>query len=156
MESNAIRNDVFAVEAHSGRGWGVVILIAVMVPMLAVVLAPGDVRWPLLLVAVIGVGAFAMAWGGFQYLFLQRGVDVRMLGFRLRSIPKEAILSYSVESWPFIRGRGIRGIGSTRAYVWGNRVVHIRTSTGDIYLGHDDPGRLVRDLDRVTGFVTRG
>jgi hypothetical protein len=108
------------------------------------------------LVAVIGVGAFAMAWGGFQYLFLQRGVDVRMLGFRLRSIPKEAILSYSVESWPFIRGRGIRGIGSTRAYVWGNRVVHIRTSTGDIYLGHDDPGRLVRDLDRVTGFVTRG
>lgn len=156
MESNEIQNDVLVVERHSGRVWGLVILLAVLVPMLAVALAPGDARWPLLLVGVIGLGAFAMAWSGFQYLFLVRGVDVRMLGFRLRSIPKEAILGYSVEPWPFIRGRGIRGIGNTRAYVWGNRVVHIRTSNGDIYLGHDDPGRLVRDLDRVTGFVTRG
>jgi hypothetical protein len=156
MESNGIQNDVLAVERHTGRGWGLVILAAVIVPLIVVVLTPGDARWPLLLLGIIGLGAFAMAWGGFQYLFLSRGVDVRMLGFRLRSIPKEAILSYSVEPWPFIRGRGIRGIGSTRAYVWGNRVVHIRTSNGDTYLGHTDPGRLVRDLDRVTGFVTRG
>jgi len=25
-----------------------------------------------------------------------------------------------------------------------------------VYLGHDHPDRLVRDLDRMTGFVTRG
>lgn len=156
MESNAIQNDVLAVERHTGRGWGLVILVAVLVPSLVVVLAPGGARWPLLLLGVIGLGAFAMAWGGFQYLFRSRGVDIRMLGVRLRSIPKEAILSYSVEPWPFIRGRGIRGIGSTRAYVWGNRVVHIRTSSGDTYLGHTDPAQLVRDLDRVTGFVARG
>ena len=79
-----------------------------------------------------------------------------MAGLRLRSIPRQDILSYAIEPWPFIRGRGIRGWSSTRAYVWGNKVVHIRLTDGDVYLGHEHPDRLVRDLDRVTGFVTRG
>ena len=79
-----------------------------------------------------------------------------MLGFRLRLVPKQSIVSYSIEPWAFIRGYGIRGIGSTRAYVWGNQVVHIKTSDGEIFLGHSDPERIVRDLDLVTGFVTRG
>ena len=77
------------------------------------------------------------------------------MGFRLRAIPKQAIVSYSIESWAFARGYGIRGIGSTRAYVWGNKVVHIKTTNGEVFLGHNDPERIVRDLDRVTGFVTR-
>ena len=45
-----------------------------------------------------------------------------------------------------VRGYGIRGIGNTRAYVWGNKVVHIKTSNGDVFLGHSDPDRIVRDL----------
>jgi hypothetical protein len=97
-----------------------------------------------------------MAWSGFQYRFLRRGVEIRTLGFRLRSIPKEAIVSYSIEPWTLSRGSGIRGMGSRRAYVWGNKVVHIKTSKGEIFLGHSDPERIVRDLDLVTGFVTRG
>jgi hypothetical protein len=71
-----------------------------------------------------------MAWSGFQYRFLTHGVEIRMLGFRLRSIPKGSIVGYSIEPWSFARGYGIRGIGSTRAYVWCNQVVHIRTSNG--------------------------
>jgi hypothetical protein len=35
-------------------------------------------------------------------------------------------------------------------------VVHIRTSNGEIFLGHSDPERIVRDLDMVTGVLTRG
>jgi hypothetical protein len=65
-------------------------------------------------------------------------------------------VSYSIEPWAFIRGYGIRGIGNTRAYVWCNKVVHIRTSNGEIFLGHSDPERIVRDLDMVTGVLTRG
>jgi hypothetical protein len=97
-----------------------------------------------------------MAWSGFQYRFLQNAVEIRLLGFRLRSIPRESIVSYSIEPWAFVRGYGIRGIGRTRAYVWGNKVVHIRTTSGEIFLGHGDPERIVRDLNMVTGFVTRG
>jgi len=48
-----------------------------------------------------------------------------------------------------LRGYGIRGIGKTRAYVWGNKVVHIKTTNGDVFLGHSDPQRIVCDLDRV-------
>jgi hypothetical protein len=97
-----------------------------------------------------------MAWSGFQYRFLRHGVEIRMLGFRLRSIPKQSIVSYAIEPWTLIRGYGIRGIGSTRAYVWCNKVVHIKTSNGEVFLGHSDPERIVRDLDLVTGALTRG
>jgi hypothetical protein len=98
---------------------------------------------------VIAIATFAMSWSGFQYCFLRQGVEIRMLGFRLRSIPKQSIVSYSIEPWAFVRGYGIRGIGNTRAYVWCNQVVHIKTSNGEIFLGHNDPERIVRDLDRV-------
>ena len=156
MELNALQNDVIAVETHSGRLWGVLILLAMIGPAMAVTVAPGAVRLPLIVVAVVGLGAFAMAWSGFQYRFLQHGVEVRTLGFRLRSIPRSAILSYSIEPWAFIRGYGIRGIGGTRAYVWCNKVVHIQTSHGDVYLGHNQPERIVRDLDQMMSFVSRG
>jgi len=29
--------------------------------------------------------------------------------------------------------------------------VHIKTSNGEIFLGHNDPERIVRDLNMVTG-----
>jgi hypothetical protein len=155
--SDAFHGDVLAEETHSGRAWSLIILLAMMGPMIGIALArTAAVLWPSILAGVIGLGACAMAWSGFQYRFLRHGVEIRMLGFRLRSIPKQSIVSYSIEPWAFIRGYGIRGIGSTRAYVWCNKVVHIRTSNGEIFLGHSDPERIVRDLDMVTGLLTRG
>jgi hypothetical protein len=150
--SGAFQGDVLAEETHSGRVWSLIILLALLGPMIGVALVPSTVgRWAVALVGVIAIGTFAMSWSGFQYRFLRHGVEIRMLGFRLRSIPKQSIVSYSIEPWAFVRGYGIRGIGSSRAYVWCNKVVHIKTANGEIFLGHRDPQRIVRDLDMVTG-----
>jgi len=157
MEPNSSQSEVFAIETHAGRLWAGIILVALLGPALAVASVPvAPARLALALVAVLGLGAFAMAWSGFQYRFMAQGLEIRLLGFRLRSIPRSAILSYAVERWAFIRGYGIRGLGRTRAYVWCNKVVHVQLSTGDVYLGHNDPERIVRDLDQMMGFVTRG
>ena len=150
--SDAYQGDVLAEETHSGRSWSLIILLALIGPMIGVALVPSTVgRWAVALVGMIAIGAFAMSWSGFQYRFLRQGVEIRMLGFRLRSIPRQSIVSYSIEPWAFIRGYGIRGIGSSRAYVWCNKVVHIKTSNGEIFLGHNDPERIVCDLNLVTG-----
>jgi hypothetical protein len=150
--SDAYQGDVLAEETHSGRSWSLIILLALIGPMIGVALVPSTAgRWAVALVGVIAIGTFAMSWSGFQYRFLRHGVEVWMLGFRLRSIPKQSIVSYSIEPWAFIRGYGIRGIGSTQAYVWCNQVVHIKTSNGEIFLGHNDPERIVCDLNLVTG-----
>jgi hypothetical protein len=155
--NDAFASDLLAEETHSGGAWILLIVPAMLGPVIALSLAPATVvRWPAIFACVIGLGTLAMTWSGFQYRFLREGVEIRMLGFRLRSIPKESIVSYSIEPWAFIRGYGIRGIGRTRAYVWCNKVVHIRTSDGEIFLGHSDPVRIVRDLDMVTGALTRG
>jgi len=150
--SDAFQSDLLAEETHSGRAWSLIILLALTGPMIGVALVPSTAgRWAVALVGVIAIATFAMSWSGFQYRFLRHGVEIRMLGFRLRSIPKQSIVSYSIEPWAFIRGYGIRGIGTSRAYVWCNKVVHIKTSNGEIFLGHNDPQRIVRDLDMVTG-----
>jgi len=150
--SDAFQNDLLAEETHSGRAWSLIILLALIGPMIGVALVPSTAgRWAVALVGVIAIGTFAMSWSGFQYRFLRHGVEIRMLGFRLRFIPKQSIVSYSIEPWAFIRGYGIRGIGTSRAYVWCNQVVHIKTSNSEIFLGHSDPQRIVRDLDMVTG-----
>jgi hypothetical protein len=155
--SDAFEGEVLAEETHSGRAWGLLILPALIGPVVALTLThPAAVRWPAILACVIGLGTLAMTWSGFQYRFLRHGLEIRMLGFRLRSIPKQSIVSYSIEPWAFTRGYGIRGIGGTRAYVWCNKVVHIRLSNGEVFLGHSDPERIVRDLDTVTGVATRG
>ncbi|MGA2459382.1 MAG: hypothetical protein ABSF85_17575 [Terriglobales bacterium] len=154
--SDAFHPDVLAEETHSGRAWSLLILLAMMGLVMSLFLArTGAVLWPVILAGMVGLGVFAMAWSGFQYRFLRDRVEIRMLGFRLRSIPRQSIVSYSIEPWAFIRGYGIRGIGSTRAYVWCNKVVHIRTSNGEVFLGHSDPERIVRDLDIVTGVLAR-
>jgi hypothetical protein len=150
--NDAFQSDVLAEETHSGRAWSLIILLALIGPMIGVALVPSTAgRWVLALVGVIAIGTFAMSWSGFQYRFLRHGVEIRMLGFRLRSIPKQSIVSYAIEPWAFIHGYGIRGIGSSRAYVWCNKVVHIKTSNGEIFLGHNDPQRIVRDLNMVAG-----
>jgi hypothetical protein len=155
--SNAFQGDVLAEETHSGRAWSLLILPAMIGPAIGLSLTrTAVVLWPAILAGVVGLGTLAMTWSGFRYRFLRHGVEIRMLGFRLRSIPKQSIVSYSIEPWAFIRGYGIRGIGNTRAYVWCNKVVHIRTSNGEVFLGHNDPERIVRDLDMVTGVLMRG
>jgi hypothetical protein len=157
MESTLQQSIVLAEEKHTGRLWSVMILAAMLGPAISVAFVPtAPARFALGVVVVIGIGALLMAWCGFQYRFLQGGVEIRTMGFRLRSIPRQAILSYSIEPWSFIRGYGIRGVGGRRAYVWGNKVIHITTTNGEIFLGHSDPERIVRDLDLVTGFETRG
>lgn len=157
MTTNGIHNDVIAVETHAGRIWGLFIVPGIIGLVFGVTLyplAPG--RIALIAVLVVMIGALALVLSGFQYRFLQHGVEVRTLGFRLRAIPRQSILGYSIEAWSLPRGYGIRGIGNSRAYVWGNKVVHIRTTSGEIYLGHSDPEKIVRELDQVTGFVSRG
>jgi hypothetical protein len=162
MQANTLNNDaaagdVLAVETHSGWGWGIVISVAVLGPIISVLSRSTAPAWiGLGLVSVVGMAAGTLACAGFQYRFLRHGVEIRTLGFRLRAIPKQNIVSYAIEPWAWWRGFGIRGIGNRRAYVWGTRVVHIVMTNGDVYLGHSDPERIVRDLDMVTGFVTRG
>jgi len=149
--------DVLAVETHAARLWSLLILPALIGPAISVALYPsGPSRFALVLVLALGIPALALVLGGFQYRFLRHGVEVRALGYRLRTIPKMAIIGYSIESWGLPRGYGIRGLGNTRAYVWGNQVVHIRTTHGEVYLGHSDPERIVRHLDEMTGLVSRG
>ena len=156
METTA-SSDVVAVETHAGRLWSLLILTALLGPAVSVVLYPtGPARFALLVVALFGIPALALVLSGFQYRFLRHAVEVRTLGYRLRTIPKMAILGYCIESWGLPRGYGIRGIGNIRAYVWGNKVVHIRTTNGEIYLGHSDPERIVQHLDEMTGLVSRG
>ncbi len=159
IRNDAIRRDVLAEETHGGRVWILLMAPALIGPAISLSRPGGRTSVAVsgaILVVLIALGVSAMAWSGFQYRFLQDGAEIRMLGFRLRSIPKQSIVSYSIEPWTFIRGYGIRGIGNTRAYVWCNQVVHIKTSNGEIFLGHKDPERIVRDLDMVMGVLTRG
>jgi hypothetical protein len=140
--------DLLVEETHSGRPWTLILLLVLILPAIAVASHPMAMI-PMILMGLIALTVGAMAWSGFQYRFLRHGVEIRMLGFRMRSIPRQSIVSYSVEPWAFARGYGIRGVGNTRAYVWGNKVVHIKTSNGEVFLGHSDPERIVHDLDRV-------
>jgi hypothetical protein len=148
--SGYAENDLLAEETHSGGAFILLILPLVIVPAIvaALVRVPAP-RVAMALVGLIGLATVALAWSGFQYRFLRSGVEIRALGFRLRSIPRQQIESYGAESWNALRGYGIRGVGNMRAYVWGNKVVHIKTLNGEVFLGHSDPERIVRDLDRV-------
>jgi Protein of unknown function (DUF1648) len=143
-------SDLLVEETHSGRATALLILLPLIGLAIAASAVPAPaLRLSLALVGLIGLATLAAAWSGFQYRFLRHGLEIRALGFRLRSIPRQQIQSYAVESWSALRGYGIRGVGNSRAYVWGNKVVHIKTLNGDIFLGHSDPQRIVRDLDRV-------
>ncbi|MGO9862513.1 MAG: DUF1648 domain-containing protein [Terriglobales bacterium] len=153
----SLASDLLAEETHSGRILSLIILPALIVPAIVAASVPVTaLRVSMVLVALIGLAAIASAWNGFQYRFLRHGVEIRTLGVRLRSIPRGQIESYEPASWNVLCGYGIRGVGKTRAYVWGNKVVHIKTTNGDVYLGHTDPDRIVRDLDLVMGVVTHG
>jgi hypothetical protein len=141
---------VYATETHGSALWALVCgaPLLILIPIVATAPLPA-LRIALGLAALIGVWAASMAAFGFHYVFSSTGVDIRTLGFRLRSIAAAEIRSYSEDGWPFWGGRGIRGVGNRRAYVWGNRGVRIQTNTGEVFLGHSEPRRIIRDLDRV-------
>lgn len=154
MTSNLSQHDLLAEETHSGRIWALLILPAIVGPAVSVVLSPTrPARFALIIVAVLGGGALAMVLSGFQYRFLRDRVEIRTLGFLLRTIPKQGIMSYSVEPWNISRGYGLRARPGVRAYVWGNKVVHIKTTNGEVYLGYSDPEAILRHLDQITGFA---
>src|SRR5215831_11352433 len=152
--SKVIDYNLTAEEVHASRFWGmfVAVMVALQLLFLSVVSAKGA-RIPLALVSVILLSAAALAWGGFHYIFTSSGIEIRTLGFRLRSIPAAQVQHYSIASWSPLRGYGIRGIGNCRAYVWGNRGVRIQTSQGVVFLGHDEPERIVHDLDAMKQFA---
>lgn len=126
---------------------GIMTMIAIRVAAMAQSFAS---RLAIGLPVVIMLGATALAWSGFHYLFSPAGVEIRTMGFRLRSIPSSEIETYAVDNWSWLGGYGIRGVGNRRAYVWGNKGVRIKTKNGEVFLGHDKPEKIIRDLDLVT------
>jgi hypothetical protein len=142
---------VLAEETHAVRLWALLFVVPLAGQVAALIAVPdAGVRVALLLACVLFGGLFAFVWSGFQYRFTSAGVEIRTLGFRLRSIPAGEIKSYSAQAWAPLCGYGIRGLGNRRAYVWGSRGVRIETTTGqEIFLGHAEPERIVRDLEML-------
>jgi hypothetical protein len=141
----------FAEEQHGSIMWAMVMIV----PACGMLLFAGNVplagiRLTLIVSAVILFAAAAMAWSGFQYSFSPAGIEIRTLGLRVRSISAADIRSYAVDRWNVIGGYGIRGLGNRRAYVWGNSGVRIKTTQGEVFLGHSEPEKIIRDLDLVT------
>jgi uncharacterized membrane protein len=128
---------------------GVFLLIGLVQFAVAVAIPQMSVRIAMTLLGGIMLLIAAHAWSGFRYRFTPSGLEISTLGFRLRSITRDQIARYGIEKWTALRGYGIRGVGNTRAYVWGNQVVHITTLEGEVFLGHNDPARIVRDLDMI-------
>lgn len=142
---------VISEETHASRALALVFLIptGAMVASSIVVPIPG-VRLALAAVALVMIGCAAMAWDGFHYFFSTAGIDIRTLGFRVRSVHAADIQKYFVDRWNVLGGYGIRGIGNRRAYVWGNSGVRIKTSDGEVFIGHSEPEKLIHDLDLIT------
>ncbi len=142
---------VIAEESHGSRTWSLLFIALLLAQFAAAVVIPAPpVRLASAILCVLFAVIAVHVWTGFQYFFSSAGVEVRTLGFRLRSIPREDIRQYAVESWNPFRGYGIRGIGNRRAYVWCNQGVRIQTTDGEVFLGHSEPDRIVRDLDSIT------
>jgi hypothetical protein len=144
-------NNTLAVERHDSKMLAL-LLGAAAVAMLAVITAIHVIGIQIALgfALILMLASAMLAWDGFRYLFSSSGVEVRALGFRLRSIPAADIKSYAIDRWNVTGGYGIRGVGDKRAYVWGNRGVRIKTLEGEVFLGHDSPEQIIRDLDLIT------
>ena len=138
-------------ERHGSLAWGLVMFVpAIAMLAFARTVPILGIRLTLIVSAAILIGASAMAWSGFRYSFSPTGLEIYTLGFRVRSIPSAEIRSYAPDRWNVIGGYGIRGLGSRKAYVWGTSGVRIKTTEGEVFLGHHEPEKIVRDLDLVT------
>jgi len=141
--------DLIAEEVHASVGWALCFLIPLLALSSLLVVGPRMVSAVIGLVSLILIPSFAMAWNGFHYRFTRHGLEIRVLGFRLKSISFDHITHYSIDSWNVLGGYGIRGLGNDRAYVWGNKGVRVKTTEGDVFLGHSQPERIVHDLDAM-------
>src|SRR5881394_1935183 len=129
-------------ERHGSLAWGLVMFIPAIGMLVFSACVPIEaIRLTLIASGIILIGASAMAWSGFRYSFSSSGLDIFTLGFRVRSLRATDIRSYIPDRWNVIGGYGIRGLGNRRAYVWGNRGVRIKTSDGEVFLGHSEPER---------------
>ncbi len=145
--------EVLAEEVHSGKRLGGFLLgAAALLAGLALAIPNSTVRLALGLSAVITAAAYVMAWDGFHYYFTRHGVEVRTLGFRLKSIPVLQIKNYEIQPWNPVGGYGIRGRGNRKAYVWGKSGVRVEMYDGEVFLGHNDPQRIVHDLNVIKRF----
>ena len=143
-------SEVLAEEVHSGKRLGAIFLIPMAaLAAIALTISNSTARLALGLVAVITAAAYAMAWDGFHYYFTRHGVEIRTLGFRLKSIPLLQIKNYEIQPWNALRGFGIRGVGNRKAYVWGRTGVRVEMYDGEVFLGHSDPQRIVHDLNVI-------
>ncbi|HEX3739264.1 MAG TPA: DUF1648 domain-containing protein [Terriglobales bacterium] len=143
---------VLAAERHNSPKIALILGVATVLMIAVIAAIPvAGIRFALGVAVILMLASAALAWDGFRYLFSPSGVEVRALGFRLRSIPAADIKSYAIDRWNVIGGYGIRGVGDKRAYVWGNRGVLIKTLEGEVFLGHDRPEQIIRDLDLITG-----
>lgn len=146
--------NLIADEVHGSRGWALVMALPiVLMAALAVSATNLVVRLVFAVPILLLLMAVIMAWSGFHYIFSNSGLEIRTLGFRLRTIPTAQIRDYAVDSWGPAGGYGIRGVGNKRAYVWGKKGVRIHLWDGEVFLGHRDPERLVHDLDAVMTFA---
>ena len=146
--------EVLATEVHYKRAW-LLIMLPPMLPIFTVIWfspSPG-LRLALGVAGIITVLVTGLTWSGFKYVFTRHGLEISTMGLRLRSIPTQQIREYAASNWNFMGGYGIRGIGEDRAYVWGNKGVRIQTDHGSVFLGHDQPERVVRDLDMMKQFA---
>jgi hypothetical protein len=138
-----------AEESHGSRAFANQILAIALIELAAAYAIPlRGARTGMALSSAFFLLFAAHTWSGFHYRFTPAGLEISTLGYRLRSIPQAQIARYQAEKW-MVRGYGIRGVGKTRAYVWGNDVVHITTVDGEVFLGTNDPARTVRDLDMM-------
>ena len=140
-----------AEEVHASPLWAIVLAVP-GIAMLAVVGSSSvlALRITMSIAAVVMFGAVALAWSGFHYVFTSSGLEIRTLGFTLRSIRSDEICGYRIDKWNLAGGYGIRGLGADRAYVWGSHGVRIATSGGQVFLGSSDPQKIIRDLDQIT------
>ncbi len=145
---------ILAEETHGSKAFAILFVILALVELsIAVSIPQAGVRVGMGLLGLLFLLIAAHSWTGFHYRFTPAGLEISTLGLRLRSIPQSQIAKYRPEKWMALRGYGIRGVGNTRAYVWGNDVVHITTPEGEVFLGTNDPARLVRDLDMMMGYT---
>jgi Domain of unknown function (DUF1648) len=142
---------VIAEEVHAAPGLAWLFIVPLVIEAAVLAAVPNTTaRVALAASSIALLGAAAMAWSGFHYVFMRAGLEVRTLGFRLRSIPAGQIQHYEAGAWSVVGGYGIRAVGDRRAYVWGNKGVRITTNQGEVFLGHSEPQRIIHDLDLVT------
>lgn len=151
---SSLSGTVIAEEVHAVPAWAVVFVVPLFIEAAAMIAIPNmGLRIGMGLAVLLFLLIAAGAWSGFRYIFTNSGLEIRTLGFRVRSIPAGHIKAYAIENWSPLGGYGIRGIGDRRAYVWGNKGVRIKTTDGEVFLGHREPEKIIRDLDLIKQFA---